>query len=170
MNENLMALLNYRDAKAALISEQINKYGKPIIAIRCNIPGPEKKAPWAEKLYKEALETVESALERENIAYVSVLEVLSDRTIIPEYIQLFKVDADARTIKSLCVQIEELHPLGRIFDLDVYTHLGTLSRIEYGGSDRLCYLCDNRAFECARSREHSLEELIQFLILKAETL
>ena len=54
--------------------------------------------------------------------------------------------------------IEDTHPLGRIFDIDVIDTDGTkLSRDSF----RKCILCDCQAQECARSRRHSVDEMFQ---------
>jgi len=74
----------------------------------------------------------------------------------------------ARRIKSITVALEQNHPLGRIFDLDV---LGsdelTVSRVELGFPPRVCLLCDDEAVACARSRRHPLAELLRVIELMA---
>ena len=52
--------------------------------------------------------------------------------------------------------IEEAHPLGRLFDIDVLDSEGhKLSRPQY----RPCLICGNQAQLCARTRRHTVAEM-----------
>ena len=52
--------------------------------------------------------------------------------------------------------IEETHPVGRLFDLDVIDINGQkLSRPSF----RKCIICGCQAQECARTRKHSVNEM-----------
>lgn len=69
---------------------------------------------------------------------------------------LLCVSASAEKIKDLTTQIEEKHPYGRLFDMDVIGTDGQkLSRPSY----RKCLICDCQAQECARSRKHTIAEM-----------
>ena len=71
------------------------------------------------------------------------------------------LDLDAQVLKSATTDLEEHHPLGRLWDLDVITASGTgLSRLQLGRPARRCLLCSRPARECGRSRRHSLPELL----------
>lgn len=62
--------------------------------------------------------------------------------------------------KRLACRIEEVHPLGRLFDLDVIDSNGTpVSRSAIGAEPRRCLLCQNEARYCMRNHTHSREEL-----------
>ena len=64
------------------------------------------------------------------------------------------------TTKSITCSIEETHPLGRLFDLDVMGRDGVpVDRSEVGLPPRRCLLCGKGARECMRARTHSIEEL-----------
>ena len=70
------------------------------------------------------------------------------------------VRAEARSVKRQMCGIEDFHPLGRLFDLDVIQSDATpLSRTDVGFVPRRCLLCDKQAQICARSRRHSVSEL-----------
>lgn len=60
------------------------------------------------------------------------------------------------------MKIEDTYPLGRFVDIDVYDSITkrSISRIELGNEERKCYLCDNKAHICVRSRTHSQGSLI----------
>jgi len=61
--------------------------------------------------------------------------------------------------KALCA-IEDTHPLGRLFDMDVITKDGPMSRSSIGLEPRKCLLCGNEARVCMRSHAHTQEELL----------
>ena len=69
---------------------------------------------------------------------------------------IMALDAPAEDIKTLATEIEESHPLGRLFDMDV---IGTDGMKLSRGTYRKCIICGCQAQECARSRKHSVEEL-----------
>lgn len=61
-----------------------------------------------------------------------------------------------KKIKDLTTDIEETHPVGRLFDLDVIDINGQkLSRPSF----RKCIICGCQAQECARTRKHSVNEM-----------
>ena len=60
--------------------------------------------------------------------------------------------------RAVC-RIEEAHPLGRLFDIDVITQQGPVSRAEIGLAERSCLLCGRPARECMRAHRHTAEEL-----------
>ena len=61
--------------------------------------------------------------------------------------------------KETC-RIEDTHPLGRLFDLDVIDADGVpMSRESMGLSPRKCLVCDNEARYCMRNRTHTMAEL-----------
>ena len=71
------------------------------------------------------------------------------------------LDAAAKRIKVLCVQLEERSTTGRLYDIDVHSPLGSVSREQIGFQPRKCLLCERAARLCGRSRRHSVEELTQ---------
>jgi holo-ACP synthase len=161
---SLETVLADREIKAETIQSLAAKYKAPIVGIRVNIPGPEKKTPWAFKLYRAAVESVEKMLDEKGIVHFSV-----EMKAHYEYLTLVVVRKEAPILKQYLVAIEEASDMGRVFDLDVYMADGTpLSR--EAGHYRKCYLCDEPAHVCARSRAHSFEELEQYLISKANAL
>ena len=69
---------------------------------------------------------------------------------------LLAIDCPAEKIKNLTTEIEETHPIGRLFDMDVIDTDGQkLSRPSY----RKCIICGCQAQECARTRKHTVEEM-----------
>lgn len=58
------------------------------------------------------------------------------------------------------IKLEEEHTIGRLVDIDVYTKDGSISRKEFGLKPRKCFICDDDAKNCSRSKKHNYEELI----------
>lgn len=72
------------------------------------------------------------------------------------------VRAEARSVKRQMCGIEDFHPLGRLFDLDVIQSDATpLSRTDVGFVPRRCLLCDQEARWCMRNHTHTQEEILQ---------
>ena len=62
--------------------------------------------------------------------------------------------------KRVAVGIEDTHPLGRLFDIDVIDAQGIpVSRDRVGGQPRRCLVCDHEARYCMRMRWHTQEEI-----------
>jgi len=62
-------------------------------------------------------------------------------------------------VKHALVLLEEGHPRGRLWDIDVLDRDGRpLSRAEAGQSPRRCFVCGAPAHECRVLKRHSLEE------------
>ena len=72
----------------------------------------------------------------------------------------FVVEGEAKTVKKRLVSIEEQHPLGRLFDIDVIDFGGVpISRKDIGIEPRKCLICGNESRYCMRNFTHTQEEL-----------
>ena len=62
--------------------------------------------------------------------------------------------------KGIAVNIEDTHPLGRLFDIDIINADGVpVSRDAIGEKPRRCLVCDHEARYCMRMRWHTQEEI-----------
>lgn len=69
-------------------------------------------------------------------------------------------DYNIAEAKHMTCEIEDSHPLGRLFDIDVIGKDGApVSRTETGSPARRCLLCNNEARFCMRNHTHSPSEL-----------
>ena len=69
---------------------------------------------------------------------------------------------DCRKAKLTACNIEDTHPLGRLFDIDVIDRQGRpIERSSLGQPQRRCLLCDHEARYCMRSRSHTREEVMR---------
>ena len=141
-----------RDRRVQIQNEFIEKYQKPVVSFCMNIPGPIKTTPLIQNGFEEGKEALLHAL---SVADMAVLESRVFHDITGDEM-LLCVNAPADKIKDLAQKIEETHPYGRLFDMDVIgTNGQKLSRPSY----RKCLICDCQAQECARARKHTITEM-----------
>lgn len=157
LDELALAILDAREERAEFQQELIKKYNMPLISARINYPG----------LYKDNKIT-------RSIMKVIYQEILSKFNDIIVYEKLnFTAEGPCLTLivemeplmaKSIAVDIEDRHPMGRLADLDVYNLKGMpLSRTEFGLTPRKCYLCGDTAHNCVRSKKHNSNEVIDYI-------
>ncbi|OHE25214.1 MAG: holo-ACP synthase CitX, partial [Tenericutes bacterium GWA2_35_7] len=71
---------------------------------------------------------------------------------------------NAKQFKRDLIQLEESIPLGRLIDLDLWQTPDQLwTRSSLGIPPRKCYLCDQPAHQCVRSRKHDVKDIITFI-------
>lgn len=76
------------------------------------------------------------------------------------YEAYFIADVEPRMAKDITCRIEDTHPLGRLFDLDVILPGGEpMGRTTIGSQPRKCLLCENEARFCMRNHTHSPAQL-----------
>ena len=132
--------------------EILHRHGTPVLSFCLNIPGPVKTDPEIRSAFEEGKKEILSALAERNWNIVQEFEI-HEKTG-DEWIA--GIPADAAELKETMCRIEETHPLGRLFDIDVIAPDGQkLSRPEF----RTCLICGRQAQDCARSRRHSANEL-----------
>lgn len=148
----LPAMLAAREERASRQAAWLKEYARPLLSFTLNIPGPIKTSPDLRQGFEEGRVALEGRLRAAQLPCIAQMEVHN----VTGDEALLAIDGDAAEIKRICTEIEEHHPLGRLFDLDVLAADGTkLSR----PLPRRCLLCTEQAQVCARSRRHSVEEL-----------
>lgn len=123
-----------------------------VISFCMNIPGPVKTDSRIAAAFAAGLRALQHALAARGCT------VLAEHTVHQptgdEW--LAAVDAPADRVKALATHIEETHPLGRLFDMDVLRSTGEkLCRPQ----ERSCIVCGGPVRACARSRAHTVEQL-----------
>ena len=157
----LEQLLESRDRRAECQRSLLSLYpGKALLCLTVMLPGPVKRSAMSLKIASAAVEAVRGA-------FSPVFEELRD--LETGYEGYFIVDMDPLSAKKLAVELEETHPLGSHFDLDVILALKKavfadgvrpLGREELGLEPRTCIICGRPVRECMRTRKHSTEELL----------
>ena len=149
----LADMLTAREARAQ-IQETLRQHhpGCILVSYCLNIPGPVKTNEEIRRLFDEGQQLIRQFLHEEK---ASILEAVERHAVTgDEYI--LAVQGRADVIKEIAVRLEEVHPLGRLFDIDV---LGADGKKISRSIPRRCLLCDRQAQDCARSRRHSVEAL-----------
>lgn len=145
-----------REARAAEQRELLAGGGENrcAVCIGMNIAGPNKRSGLIDAAFLDALACfIREAAAEGVLCGEFELRFINENTGIEA---LMGLDADAQKLKGICVRIEESHPAGRLFDMDVIAKNG----VKLGRSEpRKCLICSENASVCARSRAHSVEEL-----------
>lgn len=154
----LKTILDAKENRAHKQSLLIERYKKSLISFTLNIPGRVKNNPTYSEIHIEGMRVIEGRLKEEDleILYKEEIESGAGRE---GYIV---VDVDSSKLKAITSDIEENHPLGRIFDIDIFNSKNEqVSRRDLGRESRRCLICDLDARVCMRMRKHTYEDLIQ---------
>jgi holo-ACP synthase len=154
----LEEMLNFREEKVWLQSKFKEAHkDSVIIAIGMNIPGPRKTSPDIMKAFQAGGQAIFDSLQEQKILVEEETEIMKKEGCL----KILAVKSeDPLLIKKIMINIEETHPLGRLFDIDVYDKTGKgMSREQLGITVRRCLLCGQEAKACGRSRNHTIEEL-----------
>jgi holo-ACP synthase len=158
--QNLQDILSSRDERVQIQQYFLEKYKSPLISYKLNIPGPIKYNSLIKEIFDDGLLAAKNELKKASV------EIIDEKVLYknsgPEYFASCK--GTPSLIKEITTVIEETHPLGRLFDFDILDLEGNqLSRQEIGREPRKCLMCEKNAFECGRSRSHSVDELIDYI-------
>lgn len=149
-------MLEAREQRAQKQQMLLNGHKQPVISLTLNIPGPIKVFRGVAEAFCEGCRRVETLLAQENLAISDQKETRAKTG----YEMLYSVAAEAAALKALMVTLEEQDALGRLFDIDVLDANGRqMSRTDIDAAPRRCLICESPAHACARSRQHSVEEL-----------
>jgi len=153
---SLDAVLLNREHRVFHQRAALKAFGRPVLSITLVNPGPVKDSPSARQVMTHALHALDILLADRGWPVLN-RKVRLDPTG-PE--ALLVVNAGSHELKQATTRLEEEHPLGRLWDLDVIDPLdGPISRKTLGLPARRCLLCGEDARVCGRSRAHSLKEL-----------
>lgn len=145
-------MLRARDERCLRQQSLLKEYGLPVLSFTMNIAGPVKTDGLIRCAFFEGVSCIARTLKARRIAVVQEIQTLE----FTGNEQLWAVDADAAMLKKWMLEIEETHPLGRLFDIDVLNETGEkLAR----STHRKCLICGGDVHICGRSRTHSAQEL-----------
>ena len=148
----LTDMLLCRERRAQIQDTFLSQYHCPVISFCMNIPGPVKTNEQIRAAFESGKTALLTRLEQSSAEIKNLLEIhekTGDELLL-------SIDCPAEKIKDITTEIEETHPIGRLFDMDVIDTDGQkLSRPSY----RKCIICGCQAQECARTRKHTVEEM-----------
>ena len=116
--------------------------------------------PGAVKRNRFSLVVAQAATEAMRVAFADSITWMEERDLETGFEAYAFTTHPLLDAKRMACHIEEEHPLGRLFDLDVIDTTGTpVSRSAIGAEPRCCLLCQQEARFCMRNHTHSREEL-----------
>lgn len=151
---SLEEMLTAKERRADRQADWLARYQQPVISLSLVTPGAIKDTLRYRNLMGVAIRECDQLL-WENRWPVRDRKVLWLPTG-PE--ALWCVAHPAQAIKTRCVALEQTHPLGRLWDVDVICpQIGRIGRLSPA---RCCLLCDKPAHACSRSRHHPVEQVV----------
>lgn len=155
---SLQEMLDFRDTKVMYMQKLRCEFKNSIlVTLSMNIPGPHKTS---DEIYY-AFQVGKSLIKNDIIKNDYIILKETEYKSKAGYLEYYVLNTlDTKSIKKIMTEIEDNHPLGRLFDIDVYWKNGIgISRNELGLLERKCLVCGKSAKECGRSRAHSIEVL-----------
>ena len=154
MEITLDHLLASREERASFQKELLKGYpGKTLVCLTVIMPGKVKRNLQSLVVAQAAVTAMVSAFEGSTLS-------LRLRDLPTGYEAYIVTPLSNEEAKRETCRIEDTHPLGRLFDLDVIDADGVpVSRELIGKAPRKCLVCDSDARYCMRNRTHSLDEL-----------
>jgi len=153
---SLAAVLAARDARALAQRELIERTGQAVLSLSVVAPGTVKDSAQIKRVFAEAAAEISVLLIGSGCSVAARVEQHHETG--PEL--MAAVAAQPESLKRAVISLEEQHPWGRLWDIDVVTDTGPLSRVELGVDPRRCLVCQRDAAGCARSRRHPLPEVV----------
>lgn len=149
--------LQDREDRVFFQQNLISKYNLPLLTVRTNYPGENKRELIADNIAQIISSEIEIIFNKK-IIHKDIIENLEGK------IYLFIIDDNPKNIKLESISLEENHILGRCVDIDVYDIDGNgLSRSLFNLGKRKCMLCNELAFICGRTMKHSHSEIKEFI-------
>ena len=157
---SLTDMLLAREMRAKRQDDFFKQHNSTLLSYSLNVVGAQKRSDLLDRAFYEGLAEIKTRIIQHRLPVKE--SVKTDATTGLEY--LWAIDADAVLLKSIFVQLEETHPLGRLFDMDVLCfQRGKIERSMLNRAERSCLLCNEAGHACARSRKHEVSEVIAYI-------
>lgn len=159
---SLEKILKSREGRVSLQEKLLRSYpGFSLLAFKLNIPGPVKNNGAIKRIFDLGVQDIGHAVEGLGCQPYYKKEVSLETG--PELFLVIPLPALA--LKASMVELEESLPLGRLYDIDVLTESGGevsgVARVDAGYLKRRCFICEEDAKACGRSRAHSVPEMLE---------
>ena len=173
----LHELLASRDARHATQQKLLAEHsGKTLVCLTVVMPGSVKRNQQSLTAAHAAVEAMRKAFViKENKGLSPLENIETPEPLVPlESLAPTLLELDLETgyeaylitpmpllkAKRIAVNIEDTHPLGRLFDIDIINADGVpVSRDAIGEKPRRCLVCDHEARYCMRMRWHTQEDI-----------
>jgi holo-ACP synthase len=148
-----------REERVAIQNRILENKNLTLITFTMNIPGSIKNNHWIHQSFLLGKHDLKEYMKHYSIKEIAYRNLASGG----EAYFVIEKQFSAKDIKIKIVEFEETHPIGRWFDIDVKSAPNeTVSRADLGFKPRKCFLCNEDAKVCGRSRRHSVKELFHF--------
>ncbi|MBQ7984599.1 MAG: citrate lyase holo-[Bacteroidales bacterium] len=155
---SLEQILKSRDDRQQTQRQLMQEYpDKTLICMTVVMPGSEKRNNQSLIVANAGKQELEKIF-KDKIIYSQANDLQTG------YELYLIVNLNYLKAKTICCNIEENHPLGRLFDIDVFDPSGVpVMREEAGFAKRKCLICENEARFCMRNFTHTQEEIQQHI-------
>lgn len=157
----LHELLTSRDARHAMQTKLLaDNSGKTLVCLTVVMPGSVKRNHQSLCAAHAAVEAMREAFHLNDMSDAEREAVLTERDLNTGYEAYLITPLPLLEAKRIAVTIEDTHPLGRLFDIDVINTDGIpVARNDIGEKPRRCLVCEHEARYCMRMRWHTQEEI-----------
>lgn len=151
----LPMLLDSRDRRRARQREWLKADPSASLAVLTIVmPGSVKRSG-------DSLKAADAAVKALRDTFAVNMRRMETFDLITGYEAFMLIDLPREQVKRMTCGIEDTHPLGRLFDIDVFTPDGVpVSRTELGLGPRRCLICGGDARVCMRTGAHSYDDLL----------
>ncbi|MDQ0480045.1 triphosphoribosyl-dephospho-CoA synthase CitG [Hathewaya limosa] len=176
-------ILIAREQRVELQEKLMQQYNGNIVVMRVNYPGLKKYNKISISIIKVMYREIVRLLRQNNVELIheeligNVKEYndinkiirneavcIEDKNLAEGPIVIFVCNENPLKLKKITTKLEEEHILGRCLDIDVYNESGnSISRRELGYGFRKCFLCNDIAHVCVRTKRHTENEVINFI-------
>lgn len=126
-----------------------------LVCVTVIMPGNVKRNTQSLVVAHAAVQSVQNAFDKD-------IRWQQEKDLVTGYEAYFLIKRPMLDCKRVACEIEDVHPLGRLFDIDVIdSNVEPVSRSVIGKEGRKCLLCEHEARYCMRNHTHSREELQQ---------
>lgn len=151
--EQLLRSRDERQARQRMLQTAFP--GQTLVCLTVVMPGAVKRND-------QSLIVAHAAVEALRECFHGSMSFMEERDLTTGYEAYLLVSAGLLEAKRRVSHIEERHPLGRLFDIDVIAPDGQpVSRTAIGLPLRRCIICGSEARLCMRQHKHTQEELHQ---------
>lgn len=152
----LADILDAREQRVLRQKKLLSRYSQTLICFTMNIAGPIKNTDLILKAWREGLKQLQVQLHMTGFK----VEHMEEYILFTGNEAFISAQASPLQVKELTVELEEQHPLGRLFDIDVLRADGSkVEREEVNSQPRTCLICGEPASVCASRRIHTVETL-----------
>lgn len=149
---SLGELLQSREQRQQHREHLLERFGKPVVCLVVNQPGAHKVTEASSLVFREG--------QRQIRKLKDIVLYEEERLLDTGWEGFWVIHQDPFELKQQLIEWEEIHPLGRLWDFDVWDpYQGPYGREQMGVLARRCLLCSASGAECARSQRHTLEDL-----------